>query len=531
MIPVVTAAEMRALDRATIDEIGLSGVTLMETAGRAVAEAALRMLGVGRGHVVIVCGSGNNGGDGFVAARVLRDRDIDAVVYLAVAREAVRGDARTHLEILERAGGAVRQLAAPAELAAREPHVQGAALVIDALFGTGLARPIEGHLAEVVAMMRRAARVLAVDIPSGLHADTGRELGAAVVAERTVTMALPKIALVSSPGFAYAGEVEIADIGIPRALIAAANAGASLVEAGDVARWLPRARSTEHKGRRGHVLVIGGSPGMRGAGRLAAIAALRAGCGLCTLAADGAAGDEIDAPDPVMTRMLAAGGEVAPVLAGKTAVVIGPGLGNTPSARARVAEVLASGVPAVLDADALNVLAADPAIGEAGSPGRGTALPAGRGGSPVGSLARAAGPVVITPHPGEASRLLGITVAQVEADRISAARALAANTRAVVVLKGARTIVCDGTGDGTHCSINPSGGPALATGGSGDVLAGTIGAFLAQGLSAVDAARAGVYVHGTAGDQLAEVHGARGVISSDLPAAIASAIRALARGR
>jgi NAD(P)H-hydrate epimerase len=245
---------------------------------------------------------------------------------------------------------------------------------------------------------------------------------------------------------------------------------------------------------------------MRGAGRLAAVAALRAGAGLCTLAADG----ELDAPDSVMTRSLVPGDPLAAVLAGKAAAVIGPGIGASLSSAARTREVLASGIPAVLDADALNVLATDPS-----------------------AIAGAAGPVVLTPHPAEASRLLGVTTPEIEADRLGAARALAARTRAVVVLKGARTIVCDGACDRASgdldCSINPTGGPALATGGSGDVLAGTIGALLAQGLSAVDAARAGVFVHGAAGDQLTKLHGARGVVSSDLPAAIALAIDAVSR--
>src|SRR5262245_2395239 len=209
MRPVVTAAEMRALDGATINEVGLSAAILMETAGRAVADAALRMLGPERGHVAVVCGPGNNGGDGFVAARVLRDRGIDAVVYLAAERAAVRGDARMHLEVFERVGGLARLLASAAQLAALGGRTFDVALVIDALFGVGLARPIEGHLAEVVAMMLMAERVLAVDIPSGLDADTGRTLGAAVIAERTVTMAALKVALVSSPGFARCGEVEV----------------------------------------------------------------------------------------------------------------------------------------------------------------------------------------------------------------------------------------------------------------------------------------------------------------------------------
>ena len=508
MKPVVTTAEMRALDRATIDDVGLPAVTLMETAGRAVADAALRMLGSERGHVAVVCGPGNNGGDGFVAARVLRDRGIDAVVYLAAPRDAVVGDARAHLDILERAGGIVRMLASHDELAALDARVIDAALVIDALFGVGLKRPIEGHLAEVVTMMLMAERVLAVDIPSGLDADTGRTLGTAVIAERTVTMGALKIALCSAPGFARCGEVEVADIGIPAALIGSTSVGVGVVEPADIARCLPHPLALEHKGRRGHVLVIGGSPGMRGAGRLAASAVLRAGAGLCTLAADAGPGGDLDAPDAIMTRPLEAGAAIAPLLAGKAAVVIGPGLGHTQSAAARVREVLAAGVPAVLDADALNVLAADP-----------------------GAIAACAGPIVITPHPGEAARLLGTTVAELEADRVGAARVLAAQTRAVVVLKGARTLVCDGAAGDGLCSINPTGGPALATGGSGDVLSGAIGALLAQGLSAGDAARAGAYVHGAAGDALARVHGDRGVVSSDLPEAIAAAIRALTSQR
>jgi len=490
--PVVTASEMRALDRATIEDIGIPALTLMETAGRAVAHAAMRM--APHGHIAVVCGPGNNGGDGFVAARVLRGAGLDAVVYLAVPREVIRGDAAAHLAIYERAGGVIRAIDTPRALDEVDAAIMDGALVVDALFGVGLTRPITGHLAEVVGTMVMAGKTLAVDIPSGLDTDTGRVLGAAVTADHTVTMAALKVALVSAPGFARCGTLEVADIGTPGSMIATA-AHASLVEASDVVRWLPRAHELDHKGRRGHALVIAGSPGMRGAGRLAAIAALRAGAGLCTLAGEG----ELDAPDSVMTRSLG-----ALPLEGKAAIVIGPGIGTGATAAAHVAAVLAAGVPAVLDADALNILATKP-----------------------GALADAAGPCVITPHPGEASRLLGISTAEIEGDRLAAARKLAAQTRAVVVLKGARTIVCDGTIADEHCSINPTGGPALATGGSGDVLAGTIGALLAQGMSAADAARAGVYLHGRAGDDLAKILGDRGVVSSDLPEAIAKAVRSL----
>ncbi len=503
MLPVITAAEMRELDRATIEEIGLPGIALMETAGRAVAAAALRMLPAG-GRVAVVCGPGNNGGDGFVVARVLRGRGIDATAYLAARRDVILGHALDHLAILERAGGVVLALDTPAALDEHRGAIAGAALVVDALFGVGQVRPIEGHLAAVVTAINEAPRRLAVDIPSGLDTDTGRTLGAVVRADRTVTMGALKIALVSSPGFAACGEVEVADIGIPPALVAASGVRAGLVERADVARWLPRAGPLDHKGQRGHVLVVGGSPGMRGAGRLAAAAALRAGAGLVTLACTGAA-DSIAAPDAVMTRAI--DGPLAPLLDGKAAIVIGPGLGTAGDAGARVAEALASGLPAVLDADALNLLAA-----------------AGVGSGEA--IAGAAGPVVITPHPGEAARLLGVTVPEVERDRLAAARALAARTHAVVVLKGARTIVCDGTIGDEHCAINPTGGPALATGGSGDVLAGVIGALLAQGLAAGVAARAGVYVHGAAGDALGATLG-RGAIASDLPAAVAAALHEL----
>jgi ADP-dependent NAD(P)H-hydrate dehydratase / NAD(P)H-hydrate epimerase len=498
MLPVVTAAEMRALDRATMEEVGLDGFTLMETAGRAVADAALDMRGGAASYrVAVVCGPGNNGGDGFVVARVLRSRGVDAVAYLAVERDAMQGHARQHLDVLERSGGVLEMIDTPTTFARHRDAIAGADLAVDGVFGIGLTRTVAGHFAAVIDAINRAHRRLAIDIPSGLEANTGRTLGVAVDAHRTVTMGPLKIALVGAPGFARCGEVIAADIGIPPALVAAAGVRAGLVERADIARWLPRPAPLDHKGTRGHVLVVGGAREMRGAGRLAAMAALRAGAGLCTLAGDG----DVLAPDAVMTRSFD-DAPLATALEGKSAVVIGPGLGRSDAGVARVRDVLAAGVPAVLDADALNGLADQPSI-----------------------IASAAGPIVITPHPGEAARLLATTTAAIEADRLAAARTLAALTHAVVVLKGARTIVCDGTAEDDYCSLHPTGGPALATGGSGDVLAGTIAAMLAQGLAAVDAARVAVYIHGCAGDELAQVHGTRGVISSDLPDAIARVVR------
>jgi hydroxyethylthiazole kinase-like uncharacterized protein yjeF len=540
--PVVTAEEMRALDRATIEVIGLPAMTLMETAGRGVAEAALAMLAHGRDssatpgmlardggrrgrrgrdgdHVAVICGPGNNGGDGFVCARVLRDRGVDAVVYLAVPRSAVKGDARVHFDIYERAGGVVLAIDTPTDLGEQRVTIERAAIAIDALFGIGPVRPLEGHLANVVGAINAARQRLAIDVPSGMDSDTGRANGACVDATRTVTMGAAKIALVGAPGFARAGTIEVCDIGVPAVVMATANVRAGLIEERDVRGWLPEIGQLDHKGTRGHVVVIGGAREMRGAGRLAATAALRAGAGLVTLAGEG----EVDADDSVMTRALHApgpsSGSSAPgslsgssrtdapqlheFLVGKQAVVIGPGLGQREPADGLVREVLALGIPAVLDADALNVLAHDPTL-----------------------IAKAAGPIVITPHPGEAARLLGISTAAVEADRLSAARTLAKKTSSVVVLKGARTVICDGTLGDDFCAINPTGSPSLATAGAGDVLAGVIAALLAQGCAPSDAACAAVFLHGRAGEALFVTHG-RGAVSSDLPLAIALAVRQL----
>ncbi len=492
MLPVVTAAEMRALDRATIDEIGLSAATLMETAGRACADAACRM--VSAGHVAVICGPGNNGGDGFVIARVLRARGYDAVAYLALPRDQIRDEALAHLAVLERAGGVVRTIATAGSLAEAKARIVGAELVVDALFGVGLARPIAGHLADIVAAINLAPRRLAVDIPSGLATDTGEVLGVAVEAHVTVTMAAHKVALASAPGFARCGVVEVAEIGVPARLIAASRIAAHLVQPSDVARWLPRGTPLDHKGTRGSLLVVGGSVGMRGAGRMASLAALRAGAGTVTLASRDA---DAAAPDAVMTLSIA--GALGEALARRAAIVIGCGLVADDAGRGWVAEVLASGIPAVFDAGALALVTPE-------------------------QLAAAAGPIAITPHPGEAARLLGRDLGELERDRLAAARELATRTRTVVAYKGARTVVCDGTLGDLHCSINPTGSPALATGGSGDVLAGTIGALLAQGLSALDAVRAGVFIHGRAGEVLAARDGVRGAIASDLPAEIGHAI-------
>jgi len=501
---VVTAAEMRALDAATIEGIGLPGVVLMENAGRAVADEALAMLGdqaVGA-RVAVICGAGNNGGDGYVAARWLRERGVHAAVYLAADEGRVTGDALTQLAAYRQVGGVVFGLADAAALAEQCRAIETADLVLDCLFGTGLERPVTGHLAEVIEVINRGdAPVLAVDLPSGLSADTGEALGTAVDAARTVTMAFLKVGIAVAPGFARAGLVRLAAIGIPRELALAHGIRVALLEPGDVAHLAPRPGALDHKNSRGHCLVVAGSPGKRGAGRLTAWAALRAGAGLVTLAA---AGGEILAADPVMTAELDAErggpGRLAELAAGKRALAIGPGMATGAPGRALVDAALASDVPLVIDADGLNHLAGDP--------------------QGLERVAAAPAPAVLTPHPGEAARLLGETAAEVERDRVGAARELARRSGSVVVLKGARTLVCDGIAGDDFVTINATGNPGLATAGSGDVLTGVIAGLCAQGLAPGDAARLGVWVHGLAADLLVPELGQRGMTASDVADAI-----------
>lgn len=505
---VVTAAQMRELDSETITAIGIPGAVLMETAGRAVASAVWDELGsVATSRVAVVCGAGNNGGDGYVIARVLRARGVSATVYLAAARDRIGGDAAVHLGAYEQSGGLATSIADLDQLAEHRAAIESADVVVDALFGTGLTRSVEGHLAQVIEVINRSAgRIVSVDVPSGLSADTGAELGACVRADVTVTMAFSKIGLAVAPGSGKAGRVIVAEIGIPEQLAAAHGIGLALLEPGDLRPLVPARNPLDHKNRRGHVLVVAGSPGKRGAARLTASAALRSGAGLATLASD-----KLDdaAPDPLMTAVLdceqaGAIDRLLDLAEGKAAVAMGPGMPTGSASRDLVkAAVERIGVAMVLDADALNHLAGD-----------------------VAMVAKASASVVLTPHPGEAGRLLGCQASEVQADRVAAVRKLAEQSGAVILLKGAGTLVCDGRVADDIITINPTGGPELATAGSGDVLTGVIAALIAQGLAPGEAARLAAYIHGSAGHLAAQRLGPIGVTATDvlesLPAAFAS---------
>lgn len=493
---LVTAATMRALDRHTIDVVGIPGIVLMERAGLAVADRAQAMARAsGRPSALVLCGPGNNGGDGFVAARHLADRGLAVVVVLLARTADVKGDAATNLAAL--GSFPVTLVEAPAGVP-QDLWDRPWGVAVDALFGTGLARPLDGVFAAAVdAMNALPCPRLAVDLPSGVDADAGRVPGVAVRADATVTFGTARIGHFAWPGAGYCGVVEVAPIGIPRDALASAL-GADLLDAGCVRLAFPPRDRGAFKNRFGHVLVVGGMAGKAGAALLAARAALRCGAGLATIATerDVAARIEGRFPDLMIESLVEVVGDwlkvddaaIAAVRAGKTALVLGPGLGRRPGVDALVERLLEGALPVVVDADGLNVLSEHPDV-------------------------RPGPNAVLTPHPGEAGRLLGVPTAEVQADRIAAARALASLRGAVVVLKGAGTIVAAPDG---RLAINPTGGPCLAVGGSGDVLSGMTGALLGQGLPPFDAACAAVYLHGALGDLAGSRWTEHGVLASDL---------------
>jgi ADP-dependent NAD(P)H-hydrate dehydratase / NAD(P)H-hydrate epimerase len=484
MIPVLDASQMREADRVTIRELGLPGMVLMETAAGAVTEVVAGRFGDAR-RVVIACGPGNNGGDGLAVARQLHCRGFSADVALLVAESDLKGDAASQLALARAFGVNVHRCGSnTARLAAL---LSDGDVIVDALFGTGLDRPLGTRWARLVKMLNDSGvPIVAVDIPSGLLGSSGQVAGEAVNAAVTVTFAAPKVAHVLPPACWRCGEVAVAEIGIPPWVVQA-HARLGLVEGGDVATWLPHRAVDAHKGNFGHLLVVAGREGRAGAAALAARAAVTLGSGLVTVATAHGAVRPIQAQVPeAMVDALPAGKDGAVTgeglegsLAKATALAVGPGLGVTEGPRRLLAGILErwSG-PLVLDADALTLLA-------------------GR----LGELRRREAPTVLTPHPGELGRLLGVPTAEVTRDRLGAAEEAAKRSGAVVLAKGARTVIAGGSG---WSMVNPTGTSGLASGGAGDVLTGSIGALLAQGLPARQAAAAGAWLHGRAAELAGE---------------------------
>jgi len=512
---LVSAKQMQDIDRETIDGIGIPGLVLMEHAGTLTARAIVDRYGTGK-RITVLCGKGNNGGDGFVIARLLRSAGAEVTVLLAGEPEKVAGDARINLEAYRRAGGTLfaGEMANATRLSGALRHAD---LIVDALFGTGLNQPLRKPVSSwVAALARHDKPVVAVDIPSGINADSGEVMGVAVQADLTVTYACPKRGHLSGDGIRHTGTLVVADIGIPDTVAEAAGIRVHLTRSTDAAGWLPPRPAGGHKGSFGHLLVAGGSPGMTGAPCLAARGAQRVGTGLVTVAAPEGLNDIIEIKlTEAMSLPLPQTGErtfgesaLTPLLAAaseRSALILGPGISRHPDTAQFVRDVVERyDGPLVIDADALNALSGH-----------------------MKHFPRRVAPTVLTPHPGEMARLAGISTTLLQSDRIEAAQAMAAEHEAVVVLKGQFTVVADPFG-GTY--VNPTGGPVLASGGTGDVLAGMIGGFLAQGLGAGPAAALAAYLHGLAADRWSAKHGDRGLTAGALARGIPDAMNALTQG-
>ncbi len=498
MRPVLSRAQMRAFDSHAIESCRAPGVLLMENAGRAATDVLEREMlgGVARGkRAVVVCGIGNNGGDGLALARHLLTRGGAASVLFVGNSERIAADARVHLDAWVGLGGALRTMNAEQSANEWADALADVDVVVDALLGTGLARPVDGILADAVrAMNASGAPRFAVDVPSGLDADTGSVLGVAVRAAVTATFAHLKLGLLTPSGASLAGKRVVVDIGVPGTLDWHGEPAGQLLEENDLRAWIRRRDVGAHKNGAGHVLVLGGSRGKTGASKLVARGAMRAGAGLATIATwpDAAVAVEATAIEAMTLRMdparIADSADLA--LAGKHAVVVGPGFGVAEEARAAVLHVLQVWRgPLVVDADAITVLAGHP------------------------EALKAAARAVLTPHPGELARLLGRSVLEVETDRFRSARDAVGATGAVVVLKGAHTVIASPDG---RLAISPVACPALAIAGSGDVLGGVIAA-LACSLDPFEAACGGPIARTRRGGVGTRPWGAdRGMLASEI---------------
>ena len=512
---ILTSGEMRAIDRTAIDEIGIPGPVLMENAGRRVADEILRRFpGIGGESVVVVAGKGNNGGDGVVVARALADRGARPVVLLLARRVEVRGEAAVHLAAAEKAGLEIEEIADAAGWRKQRTRLRHASVLVDAVFGTGLAQPAGGLFAEAIEDINKAPGFkVAIDVPSGLSSDSSQVIGPAVRANLTVALAAPKICHVFPPAEELSGELVVAEIGIPAHLFTDARLTLRLVEKADIARHFRRRDRAGPKGTYGHVLVLAGSWGKTGAAVMAGKAALRSGAGLVTVATPVSCLPLVArSMMELMTEALAETAERTPaadafprlaeLLPGKDVWLVGPGVSTHPST-ARLVRSALTGFPGpvVVDADALNIISEDPSI-----------------------LAAMGKPAVLTPHPGEFARLTGLTSAEVQADRVGLARRFAREHGVHLVLKGYRTLVAS---PGGQVFVNPTGNPGMATGGSGDVLGGMIASFIAQEKDVLGATLAAVYLHGLSGDLAARRLSERALVAGDLIRFLPAAAKAM----
>ncbi len=501
---LVTAQQMQEIDRTAIKTFGLPGSVLMENAGRSAADILIETFpDIRKQHVGVAAGRGNNGGDGFVIARCLSCAGIAVTVFLLAKSSQVKGDAAANLDLLYPLNVRVVEILDNAAFVQEQPDMRCCDVWVDALLGTGLNADVTGLYKDVIDFINaQSCPVLAVDIPSGLNADTGSPCGVCIRAHTTVTFGCAKIGHMMFPGAEFSGRLKIVDIGIPPHIVLGTAPSHRLLTSKFIASVLPSRSLDSHKGSHGHALLLVGSTGKAGAAVLAGLGALRSGAGLVTLGIPGGINAIIqsrlpeamtlplgDPHETFLDAMMARAFTVS--LQGKKCLATGPGIGMFPGTRELILQILRDiTIPIVIDADALNAVCDN-----------------------LDVLKCLKVPAILTPHPGEMSRLTGANVSDIQADRIGYARRFARTYRVHVVLKGAHTVIAHPDG---MVDINPTGNPGMAAGGMGDILTGIIAGLLAQGLSPEAAASAGVYIHGKAADMISRDRGPFGFLASEV---------------
>jgi ADP-dependent NAD(P)H-hydrate dehydratase / NAD(P)H-hydrate epimerase len=517
-LKILNGTQMRNIDQRTTREYGIPGIVLMENAGLQIVDFLESQYDdIDDRRILILCGKGNNGGDGLVAARHLHNRGHDLKVLLFARRSDVKGEPGTNLSILQKMAVEVREV--PDVRAWHEflPELADYDLVLDALLGTGTQGAVKGYLEEVIRDVNNSsADRVAVDLPSGLNADSNEIPGICLNADATVTFACPKIPHVFLPAEEKVGEVFVADIGIPEEAVAAEGVRLNLVDSDELARYLPPRKVESHKGDYGHLMVVAGSKGKPGAARMVAEGAFRAGVGLVTVATPESV-QPILAPQvmEMMTEPLPetregtvsskAAARVMKLLDGKGVLTLGPGLSTAAETQSFIREVVAgTRLPLILDADGLNAFADAPEL-----------------------LSGKDRPLILTPHPGEMGRLLGISSAEIQRNRIAVCQKFSTEHFCFLVLKGYRTLISDPEG---NVWVNPTGNPGMATAGSGDVLTGIVSGLVSQGIPILHAILLAVYLHGLSADLCATQRGELPLMARDIVAYLPDAMSHLLKG-
>ncbi len=503
---VATAEEMQELDRKAIETYRIPGIVLMENAGRGAADVISNSFPeIHKKKIAIIAGKGNNGGDGFVIARYLLNQGIYVRVYLLTDPKGLRGDAETNFSIFHRMKGEVISVPSSKDYIKVKRDLEKFDILVDGIFGTGLDAEVRGYYREVIDHLNTLQRpIVAIDIPSGLDANTGKPLGTAIRASLTITFGLPKIGHLIPPGLDYVGKkVKVIDIGIPKRLVEEEKIPTYLLEKEEIQKCLSIPRNPDtHKGDYGHLLVIAGSVGKTGAAVMACQAALRMGAGLVTLAIPKSLNAILEMkltevmteplPEtPKQTLSLRAFSAIVRLCENKRAVIIGPGLGTFKETQSLILKLIRTlDLPIILDADGLTALATQPKT------------------LPIKNRS-----LVLTPHPGEMARLIRSQVKEVLEDRVGLSRNFSQSQHVHLILKGHPTLITTPKGE---VYINPTGNPGMASGGTGDVLTGMIGGLVCQGFDILSSLQIAVYLHGMAGDEGAQEMGEKSLIATDI---------------